>query len=797
MKYKFISFINLFGLTVALACCMLIIAYVVNEISYDKFNKDADRIYRVTRSFNIPNGAEVLHLSSVAPPFGPLLKNYFPDIEKITRTLSNGNTALKYGEKLFSENKAYFADENLFDFFSVPVLQGSSKLALADPFSVMLSEKIAKKYFGNEDPMNKMIKVNGQFIYKVSGIFKEFPSNSHFHPEILLSFNSLKDSAVYGAKQLETDFGNNSFFTYLLFPKNYPVEKIEAQFPAFIDRSMRTPDMPQSFKPSAGTKLYLQKMTDIHLRSHLDDELEENGDIKRVYIFSAISLFILLIGCINYMNLSTARSILRAKEIGIRKVAGAERQEIMWQFLSESIIITWIAFIIASALTFVLLPYLNTLSGLQLSTKVLLQWQILLPLLLLPFFVGFISGIYPALFMSSFEPVKVLKGLFRVGSANVSFRQVLVVAQFAISIILIVATAIVFQQLKYLQKASLGYDREQVVNIPYNSALNPQYETFRNELLKNPSIKNLGRSSRIPTGRLLDEMDAKIMAGDSMQPLNVDLKFINVDHDFVPTYGIKMAAGRNFSRDFPTDTMNYVINETAVKIIGWKSPQDALGKDLAYGGIKGKVIGVTKDFHFESMHQKIVPLLMRMPSLTQQPYGNLSIKINSGNVQAAIDKIQTTWYSFLPEAPFTFAFLDEKYDQLYKSEQKQGIIFTIFSFLAIFIACLGLFGLSAFAMTQRVKEIGIRKVLGAGVFTIVTLLTKDFLKLVAIATIIAFPVAWFVMNNWLQDFAYRINISWWIFIMAGVIAACIALFTISFLAIKAAIANPVKSLRAE
>ena len=797
MKYKFISFINLFGLTVALACCMLIVAYVSNEVSYDKFNKDAERIYRVTRSFNIPNGAEILHLSAVAPPFGPLLKNYFPDIEKITRILSNGNTALKYGEKLFNENKVYFADENLFDFFSIPVVEGNSKTALGDPFSVMLSQDMAKKYFGNEDPMNKMIKVDRQFLYKVSGIFKEFPSNSHFHPEILLSFNSLKDSAVYGAKLLETNFGNNSFYTYLLFPKNYPIETIEAQFPAFIDKSMRTPDMPQSFKPSAGTKLYLQKMTDIHLRSHLDDELEENGDIKRVYIFSAISLFILLIGCINYMNLSTARSILRAKEIGIRKVAGAERQEITWQFLTESVIITWIAFIAAVVLTFLLLPYLSTLSGLQLSTKVLLQWQILLPILLLPFFVGFISGIYPALFMSSFEPVKVLKGLFKVGAANVSFRQVLVVAQFAISIILIVATAVVFQQLKYMQKASLGYDREQVVNIPYTSALNPQFEAFRNELLKNPSIKNLGRSSRVPTGRLLDELDARIMAGDSMQPLNVDLKFVNVDHDFVPTYGIKMVAGRNFSRDFSTDTMNYVVNETAVKIIGWKSPQDAVGKDLAYGGIKGKIIGVTNDFHFESMHQKIVPLLMRMPSLTQQPFSNLSIKINSRNVPSTIDKIQSTWYSFLPESPFTFAFLDEKYDQLYRSEQKQGTIFTIFSFLAIFIACLGLFGLSAFATTQRVKEIGIRKVLGAGVLTIVTLLTKEFLKLVGIATVIAFPVAWFSMNNWLHDFAYRINISWWVFIMAGVIAACIALFTISFQAIKAAIANPVKSLRSE
>ena len=393
------------------------------------------------------------------------------------------------------------------------------------------------------------------------------------------------------------------------FLKTYPVEKVTAQFPAFIDRNMHFPGAPMTFKPSTGTKLYLQKLTDIHLRSHLDDELEQNGDIKRVYIFSAIALFILLIACINYMNLSTARSVLRAREVGIRKVVGAERKEIIFQFLSESILITWASLLIAVFLTWVTLPWLNTLSGQHLSINILLHWQILLPLLLLPFVVGIISGIYPALFMSSFRPVNVLKGMIKFDSGNISFRKILVVAQFSISIILIIATVVVFQQLNYMQKASLGYDRDHVINIPYTSALNPQFETFRNDLLKNSSIKNIGRSSRIPTGRLLDELDTKVLAGDSMQPMNVDLKFITVDYDFIPTYDIHMAAGRNFSRNFSTDTINYVINEAAVKILGWKSPQIALGKDIAYGGAKGKIIGVTNDFHFESMHQKIVPII--------------------------------------------------------------------------------------------------------------------------------------------------------------------------------------------
>jgi len=504
-----------------------------------------------------------------------------------------------------------------------------------------------------------------------------------------------------------------------------------------------------------------------------------------------------LIACINYMNLATARSMLRAREVGIRKVVGAERKEIIFQFLSESVMIAWVSLLLAVLFAWITFPYLNKLSGQHLSIGMLLQWKILLPILLLPFIVGIISGIYPALFMSSFMPVKVLKGIAKVGSGNVSFRKVLVVAQFAISLILIIATVVVFQQLSYMQKASLGYDRDHIINIPYTSALNPQFESFRNDLLKNSIIKNMGRSSRIPTGRLLDENGTQIMGADSMIPMNVDLKFITVDHDFIPTYNIHMNAGRNFSRDFSTDSVNYVINEAAVKILGWKTSQNALGKDIAYGGTKGKIIGVTNDFHFESMHQKIVPLLMRMPSFNQGGYGVLSVKIAGNNIPSAINSIQNTWAKYLPDSPFTYTFLDESYSTLYDAEQKQGTIFTIFACIAIFIACLGLFGLSAFSITQRMKEIGIRKVLGASVNNLLTLLSKDFLKLVLIAAIIAFPIAWFSMNSWLQDFAYRIYIHWWVLAAAGIIAGVIAFATISFQAVKAAVSNPVKSLRSE
>jgi putative ABC transport system permease protein len=797
-RHKFISFINIFGLTTGLTCCLLILAYIINEVSYDKFNANADRTYRVTRIFYSGPNVESLHLSSIAPPFGPLLQTAFPDIQKMTRVLPSGVTVLHYKDKLFNEKNAFFADENFFDVFSLNVLRGDKRTALNDSYNIMLTEEIAKKYFGDQDPINKTILLdNTKHEFKVTGIFKPFPSNSHMHPDILMSFNTLKDTAIYGEKQLETNFGNNSFYTYLLLPKNYNAEMISRQLTAFLDKYVHMQGTPPNLKTSQVTKLTMQKLTDIHLRSHLDDEIEENGSISRVYIFSVIALFILLIACINYMNLSTARSTLRAKEIGIRKVIGAQRKEIIRQFLSESILITWIAMVFTLTLSWLLLPYINSLSGLDLAFSSLFKWKIISVILLLPFIIGLISGIYPAMFMSSFIPVKVLKGVLKVGSGGISFRKILVVLQFSISIILIVATTVVFQQLRYIQQKSLGFNKNHIINMAYNGSLTKQFESFRQELLKNPAVKEVGRSSRIPSGRLLDDQGAQVMQGGTMAPIKIDLKYITADYGFIPTYGMQMAAGRNFSRDYITDTANYVINETAVQQLAWKTPQNAIGKDMSYGGVKGKVIGVVHDFHFESLHQKIIPLLFLLPAPKSGYYGNVSVKIDGNNISSAIGTIEDTWHKYLPNVPFDYTFLDEKFQKLYNSEQQQGGLFTIFSCLAIFIACLGLFGLSAFTISQRVKEIGVRKVLGASVSQIVVELSKDFLKLVLIAAVVALPVAGLLMHNWLLDFASRINLSWWVFLMAGIIALIIAFVTISFQSIKAAIANPVKSLRSE
>ncbi|GAA4319459.1 ABC transporter permease [Mucilaginibacter gynuensis] len=792
-RHKFISFINIFGLTVGLTCCLLILTYIINEVSYDKFNINAPNIYRVTRSFNSANGVVNLNLGSVAPPFGPLLKNEFPDIQKTTRVYSNSGVTLRYKDKLFTERGACFAEENFFDFFTVKTLKGNPKTALADPFCVMLTEDLARKYFGNEDPINKEIRFENQFNFKVTGVYKAFPANSQMHPQMLMSFNTLNDSTVYGRKGLQTNWGNNSFFTYLLFPPDYNVAHVQAQFPAFLDKYMSSQG--DANKPSSWTKISLQPFLDIHLRSHLDTEVEDNGDITRVYIFSAIALFILLIACINYMNLSTARSALRAKEIGIRKVIGAQQKEIIMQFLGESVLITYVSLILALVLTALLLPVINKASELGLSINALTQPAILIPILMMPFIIGIVSGIYPAIFMSSFNPLKVLKGILKIGGGGISFRKVLVVTQFSISIILIVATTIVFQQLRYMQSKSLGINKDHIVTIgeiPAND-----YDAFKADLLKNPSVKELGRSSRLPSGRLLDDQGVSVSAGGKELSVKASIKYLNADDGFIPAYGIKMAAGRNFNHTFGTDSNNYVINTAAVKVLGWKTPENAIGRDIIYGGVTGKVIGVTADFHFESLHQDIVPLLMRMPVFAKNNYSRLSIKIDGHNVKGGLNAIEAMWRKYQPEKPFEYTFLDERFQKLYHTEQQQGNLFTIFSCIAIFIACLGLFGLSAFTISQRVKEIGVRKVLGASIQQIVTELSKDFLKLVVIAALIALPIAWYAMNKWLLDFAFRINIQWWVLAMAGVTAVIIAFATISYQSIKAALANPVKSLRSE
>ena len=794
LKHKFISGINLFGLTIGFSCCLLITAYVLQELSYDRYNKNAGDIYRITRTFNNQQGVVSLTLATVSPPFGYYLPSEFPEIKNMTRLVDMGQAPLRYQEKMLNEDHLWFGDEHFFEVFTANLQKGDPKTALANPYSVVMTRETARKYFGEEDPINKIIRLNNQLNLKVTGIYEALPSNAHMHPGLLVSFNTLRDSAIYGEKQLQTNWGNNSFFTYLQLPPGVDPKKIEARFPAFLDKHMA--DQYGGGKPSDFTKLSLQKLTDIHLYSHTDYEAEANSDIRRVYIFSAVAFFILLIACINYMNLATARASLRAREIGVRKVIGAGKKELILQFLGESVLISMLAVLLAIGIFVLAVPLLNELTGQQISRSIVLQWPVMTTLIVAPVIVGVLSGIYPALFMSGFQPIKTLKGLIKTGKGGLTLRKALVVGQFTISIILIITTAVVYRQLKYMQEKSLGFNREHVAYMTYPNSLGPQFESFKHELLSNAACLSAGRSSRIPSDRLLDDMGAATLSGDSMKPSNTDIKYVAADEGFLETYGLRMVAGRNFSKEFGTDSSGFIINATAAKALGW-TETNAVGKAFKYGLVRGRIIGVVNDFNFESLHQSIVPMVFLLSPSNGNQYNVVSVRVNGNQVNNALQHIEAVWKKYLPEQPFQSAFVDDKFSKLYHTEQLQGSLFTIFAGIAIFIACLGLLGLSAFSINQRVKEIGIRKVLGASTGSIVQLLSKEFLMLVLIAAVFAIPVAWWAMHQWLQDFAYRSGIPWWILVLAALIAAIVALGTISVQAIKAALANPVQSLRSE
>jgi putative ABC transport system permease protein len=787
LKYKAFSFINIAGVAIGLACFLLLALYVKDELSYDRFNTNADRIYRLSRTFLSKDGTASLRLGHAAPPFGPLIQQDFPEVEQVVRLLETG-ALVKYGEHLFNEENMFAAEQNIFKVFTFKTLSGNPAKALENPFSIMFSRPMAEKYFGKENPLGKTVRLDNQLDYTVTGVFEPLPARSHFHPSFLVSFSTLNDPRVYGAEGLKNNWGNNSFSTFLLLPANYDPQKLVRAFPAFQNRH-------QDPKASTYSVLDLMKLTDIHLHSHLDSEIEANGDIQYVYLFSAIAIFILLIACINYMNLATAKSATRAKEVGMRKVIGAVRTQLINQFLSESILLVIVSIIIALFIVVLCLPSLNNFTQKQLTFNALLDPVFISILLGITVFTGLIAGSYPAFFMTSFQPISVLKGQIATALKNGKLRQTLVVTQFAIAVVLIISTAVVYNQMRYIKNYKLGYSKDQVIllNMPYDSSAN--IESIKQRLKEDINIKEVGRSSRVPSGRLLDSWDAYVMKGDSMAPTDINIKSLSVDEDFIPAYQIQMAAGRNFSRAFPTDkTSGFVLNETAVKLLGWKSPADAIGNRFGYGEVRGQIIGVTKDYHFESLHQKVAPIAMFHQA---NRLGRMSVHVSGTNLKQAISHIETVWKGLFPDTPFTYEFLDQRFGKLYATEQTQQVLFGIFAGIAIFISCLGLLGLSMFMAELRTKEIGVRKVLGASVGSIVALLSQDFLKLVIIAIVIASPIAWYGMHNWLQDFAYHTEINWWVFVLAGVISVGIALFTVSFQSIKAALMNPVKSLKSE
>lgn len=787
-KHKAFSAINIIGVAVGLACFLLITLYVTDELAYDRYNERADRVYRVTRTFLSSDGVPSLYLAQAAPPFGPLIKQAFPEAEEVVRTLDTGGL-LRYGEHQFDEQDMYFAEANLFKVLSFDLISGNPANALTNPASILFSRPMAEKYFGQENPIGKTVRFENQFDLTVTGVYEPLPAQAHFHPSFLVSFSSLNDPRVYGAEGLRTNWGNNSFNTYLLLAEGTDPQRLEKAFPAFQDKHVP----PQEGRmPSTWSVLNLQKLTGIHLYSHTDSELEPTGDISYIYLFSAIGLFILLIACINYMNLATARSAGRAKEVGMRKVVGAARGQLIGQFLSESLLLVMLALGIALLLVVLCLPALNNFTQKQLSFQAILDPVFLTILIAITLLTGLVAGSYPAFFLTSFRPLGVLKGQIASAMRTGKLRQVLVVAQFAIAIALIISTMVVYNQMKYIQDYKLGYAKDQVLLLGDAGDSTTNYEAFKQQLIQTGAVRDMGRSSRIPSGRLLDSNNGRTMSGDSMAPISINLRALRVDYDFIPTYQIGMAAGRNFSRDYATDTSMIVLNETAARLLGW-TPDQAIGKPFQYGPANGQVIGVTKDYHFESLHQEVSAIAM---VLTPRNLNWISVPLQ-GNAPAAVQRVEAVWKRFFPGRPFEYQFLDERFGRLYAREGTQQSLFSIFAGVAILISCLGLFGLSMFMAEQRTKEIGIRKVLGASEASLVALFSKDFMKLVVVALVIASPIAWYAMHTWLTGFAYRTDVHWWVFLLAGSLTVFIALLTVSFQSVKAALMNPVKSLRSE
>ena len=781
LRHKAFSFINILGLAVGISACFLIYLYVTFETSYDNFHSKADRIYRVISDVKTPT--ETIKSSYITSPVAPNLKKDFPEIEDAVRIAPDG-FLVKKGNVKFQESKSVLADSTLFNVFDFPLIAGNKKTALIEPMSVVISQTAAKKYFGNTNPMGQEVQLTGAAINaKITGVMKDIPKNSQIEADMIVSVSSWKP--IYGQPISDSEWTNHTNYTYILVKPNTNVKALEAKFPAF-----------QEFHHGAEAKklqmqdyLSLEPLRDVYLKSKRDGFI--TGNINNVYIFSAIAVFILLIACVNFINLTTARIAERAKEVGIRKVVGAVRFQLARQFISESIIICLIAFVLSIVLSVIALPLFNQLAGKEISNSIFNNPLHIVSLFVLSIFIGLIAGFYPSLVLSSFKPVSVLKGRFSTGTRGLILRKSLVVFQFTISIVLIAATIIVYRQLNYMRSQSLGFSKEQTVII--NTNFDKSKDAFKQSLSSIPGVVSSTFSSHVPGGGSNSAYSEVENKKGEMQKSNLDLYF--VDFDYVKQYDLKLAAGRTFSKDFPTDsTQAMVINEAASKMLGYSTPTQAVGRKFDQWGRKGQIIGVLKDFHYKSLQQNIPPLVMRF-----EPWGlgMISIKVAASNLPQTLKAIGDKWGQMIPNRPFEYNFLDEFFDRQYRAEDHFGNLFFNFAVLAIFISCLGLLGLSSYSTMQRTKEIGIRKVLGANVSSIVNLLSIEFIKLVLIALVIAAPIAWFGMDKWLRDFAYRTNISWWIFGLAGLVSVLIAFSTISFQAIKAAMANPVKSLRTE
>jgi putative ABC transport system permease protein len=792
MNKKAFSMIKIFGLSIGLTCFMLIASYVYDELSYDKYPEQYKNIYRVGLKLEQNGGVDEYPHVDVAVGNG--MKTTFPEIIESTRMTGGFADYLKHNGVNVKEENLVFADSNFLKVFSIPLLEGNANNAMAEPNSIVISKAFAKKYFGDRSPLGEMMAFRWIGLLKVTGVFDKIPDNSHFHSN---AFISMTTGNFTTRRQTWSNVG---YFTFLLLNEHADATQLQAKFQLLVERYVIPEiqeDMGVTFAEAAKTvsswKFVLMPLSKIHLYSHTKYELEPTGDINNVYIFSALAVFILLLACINFMNLSTASSANRSTEIGIRKALGSFKNQLVVQFLVESIILAIIALSIALMSAIVLLPLFNQLTGKNIDVSFFLSPLVLMLILALGIAVGILAGTYPAVFLSSFQTLRVLKGNATGGSSRGRLRSVLVVFQFAISTALIVATIVAYQQLHFMQNIRVGYDRDQVLVVENAGALRKNQAAFKERLLQDHRVVNVTNAS-VPIGTA-DSFGGTEVSASENSSSNIHIHIMQADYDYVKALGLEIVEGRNFSKEFPTDSLgtNVIINETAMRDLGWDERNVIGGTINRTAKLQYKVVGVVKDFHYTSAKDKIAPLMIVYAGFSP----SVLVKVKTTELPDFIRAVEKQWASFNTDLPFSYYFLDDRFATLYKSEQTTEQIFIVFMVIAVIIASLGLYGLSTHSTEQRAKEIGIRKVLGSSVRQIVILTSKEFIILVVIAIGVASPLAWWAMHQWLQNFGYRVEIDITVILLAGIAAIIIALVTVSFQAIRAAVANPVKSLRSE
>ncbi|MBD3166510.1 FtsX-like permease family protein [bacterium] len=794
-KQRAYALINVIGLAVGLASCILIALWVMDEISYDSHHDGADRIYRLSRDFRTQSGEVSLHLGNLAPPFGRHLMNEFPEVD-VTRISYWGwdGIVLDTGTKKQTVSNFFFGDSTLWDVFTLPMVHGNPETALDAPFKVVLSESVARQLYGDINPVGSELRVidDESYTIQVTGVFEDMPHNVHNRYEVIAS------QATVGVfwKGIDDNFGSNNWATYVKLPQGMDPAWFEAQLAPFVDKIMAPvwDDLPEGRTPWFYTQLHMWPLRDVHLKMHLDG-MGQGGDMQQIYLLSFIALLILGIACINFMNLATARSAQRAKEVGLRKVVGARRRQLIGQFLGEAVLLSLLAMILAIGIVELVMPIYNDFTDKQLAlTDRPLLTAVLFAAAAL---VGLGAGSYPALFLSAFRPARVLKGELRTAAGGKTFRTLLVGVQFAITVGLLVAVQVVTMQVHYARTCKLGLNEEQVLTAYMGGDMFRNWNSIRQRIEAIPGVENVGAGSRPPSSRLLDSGSAgyKPADGDSTLPFDVRVAVIHIDHGYFPTIEVPFAAGRNIDPARSVDsTESFIVNEATVRAMGIDSPQEAIGKYFYYSGRAGEIVGVVEDFHFESLHNRIAPIAFFYEGDENR---NAMVRIRAGEVDRVVAELKAIWADYRPDHPFDWVFLDERYANLYEAEERAGRIYATFAGLALFIAGLGLFGLAAYMVERRTKEIGIRRVLGASEFSIIRLLNREYTVLVIVSAAAAWPFAWYMMQGWLEQFAYRIELGVPVFALSGLAALLLAWATVTFQAARAARMNPARTLRDE